>query len=113
MEEVKSREPGFHLAAVGPLNFRRRWKERKWTSFPGYQAATLVYYSGEHVRMEFPTDDELSVEDMLKVIPFGPDRAIGEDEKYLIAVWISRRWSICSIARRRWSFYQLGTVLGV
>ena len=81
MEEVKSREPGFHLAAVGPSKFPPAVEGEKWTSFPGYQAATLVYYSGEHVRMEFPTDDELSVEDMLKVIPFGPDRAIGEDEK--------------------------------
>ncbi len=88
MLELQSKDPAFHLAAVGDSKFPppSELEGGKWTDLPGYQEGTLVYYTGEHVRMEFPTDRDISVEDLLREIPFEPAKTVGEDQKYLIAV---------------------------
>ncbi len=70
MESIRRNEPDFHLAAVGETRLPPLLEGEKERELPGYQEASLVFYTGEHVQMGFPTDDDISVEAMLKTIPF-------------------------------------------
>jgi hypothetical protein len=62
--------------------------------------------------MEFPSDRDISVDDMLRVIPFAPEHVPAEDEKYLIAV---DQPTLEYLQHRKpgVEFYQLGRYAGI
>ncbi len=85
MVEIRNGEPDFQFAAVGPTTPAQTHGVLKKRA-PGYQEPSLVFYAGGGVRMAFPTPANVSVEDMLKVIPFAPAAVPTDKSKYLIVV---------------------------